>query len=43
VLIACHTEVHGEFHALHVLCHAMYVREIRCNGDESRVKVTEGN
>jgi len=34
-------EVPGEFHALPVLGHAMYVPEIRCNGDELRVTVTE--
>src|SRR6185503_18363201 len=30
-------EVPGEFHALPVLGHAMYVPEIRCNGEEQRV------
>jgi hypothetical protein len=35
-------EVPGRFHALPVLGHAMYVPEIRCNGAESRVQVTEG-
>jgi len=34
-------EVPGEFHALPVVGHAMYVPEIRCNGAELRVKVTE--
>jgi LysM repeat protein len=34
-------EVPGEFHALPVVGHAMYVPEIRCNGEELRVKVTE--
>lgn len=34
-------EVPGEFHALPVLGHAMYVPEIRCNGAELRVKVSE--
>jgi uncharacterized protein YfaS (alpha-2-macroglobulin family) len=34
-------EVPGTFHALPVLGHAMYVPEIRCNGDETRVTVTE--
>ena len=34
-------EVPGEFHALPVLGHAMYVPEIRCNGAELRVKVTD--
>ena len=34
-------EVPGEFHALPVLGHAMYVPEIRCNGAELRVRVTE--
>jgi len=36
-------EVPGEFHALPVLGHAMYVPEIRCNGAELRVKVVEAN
>jgi hypothetical protein len=35
--------VPGEFHALPVLGHAMYVPEIRCNGAELRVKVADGN
>jgi hypothetical protein len=34
-------EVPGEFHALPVLGHAMYVPEIRCNGAELRVKVVD--
>jgi len=34
-------EVPGTFHALPVLGQAMYVPEIRCNGDELRVTVTE--
>lgn len=34
-------EVPGEFHALPVLGQAMYVPEIRCNGEELRLKVTE--
>lgn len=34
-------EVPGEFHALPVVGHAMYVPEIRCNGEEHRVKVTD--
>jgi uncharacterized protein YfaS (alpha-2-macroglobulin family) len=34
-------EVPGQFHALPVLGHAMYVPEIRCNGAELRVKVEE--
>jgi hypothetical protein len=34
-------EVPGEFHALPVLGHAMYVPEIRCNGAELRIKVSE--
>jgi uncharacterized protein YfaS (alpha-2-macroglobulin family) len=36
-------EVPGEFHALPVLGHAMYVPEVRCNGAELRVKVVDGN
>jgi uncharacterized protein YfaS (alpha-2-macroglobulin family) len=36
-------EVPGTFHALPVLGHAMYVPEIRCNGDELRVRVTDGD
>jgi uncharacterized protein YfaS (alpha-2-macroglobulin family) len=36
-------EVPGTFHALPVLGHAMYVPEIRCNGDELRVVVTDRN
>jgi uncharacterized protein YfaS (alpha-2-macroglobulin family) len=34
-------EVPGSFHALPVVGHAMYVPEIRCNGQELRVKVAE--
>jgi uncharacterized protein YfaS (alpha-2-macroglobulin family) len=34
-------EVPGTFHALPVLGHAMYVPEIRCNGAEVRVTVTD--
>ncbi|MCU0770401.1 MAG: MG2 domain-containing protein [Verrucomicrobia bacterium] len=34
-------EVPGTFHALPVLGHAMYVPEIRCNGDEVRISVTD--
>ncbi|MBI1785132.1 alpha-2-macroglobulin, partial [Candidatus Sumerlaeota bacterium] len=34
-------EAPGEFHALPVIGHAMYVPEIRCNGEEMRVKVVE--
>jgi alpha-2-macroglobulin len=34
-------EVPGKFHALPTLGHAMYVPEIRCNGAEQRVTVTE--
>jgi len=34
-------EVPGEFHALPVVGHAMYVPEIRCNGEEQRVKVLD--
>jgi uncharacterized protein YfaS (alpha-2-macroglobulin family) len=34
-------EVPGEFHALPVVGHAMYVPEIRCNGPEVRVKVAD--
>jgi uncharacterized protein YfaS (alpha-2-macroglobulin family) len=34
-------EVPGKFHALPVLGHAMYVPEIRCNGDELRVTVQD--
>ena len=34
-------EVPGKFHALPTLGHAMYVPEIRCNGAEARVTVTE--
>jgi uncharacterized protein YfaS (alpha-2-macroglobulin family) len=34
-------EVPGQFHALPVLGHAMYVPEIRCNGAELRVTVRD--
>ncbi len=34
-------EVPGQFHALPVLGHAMYVPEIRCNGAEIRVGVSD--
>jgi uncharacterized protein YfaS (alpha-2-macroglobulin family) len=34
-------EVPGEFHALPVLGQAMYVPEIRTNGAEMRLKVTD--
>lgn len=34
-------EVPGAFHALPVLGHAMYVPEIRCNGEEIRIKVED--
>jgi uncharacterized protein YfaS (alpha-2-macroglobulin family) len=34
-------EVPGQFHALPVVGHAMYVPEIRCNGAELRVRVDE--
>jgi uncharacterized protein YfaS (alpha-2-macroglobulin family) len=34
-------EAPGLFHALPVLGHAMYVPEIRCNGREMRIKVTD--
>src|SRR6185295_3830297 len=34
-------EVPGQFHALPVVGHAMYVPEIRCNGAELRVKVED--
>jgi len=34
-------EVPGQFHALPVLGHAMYVPEIRCNGAELRVTVAD--
>lgn len=36
-------ETPGEFHALPVLGHAMYVPEIRCNSKEIRISVTEEN
>ena len=35
-------EVPGQFHALPVVGHAMYVPEIRCNGAEVRMTVEEG-
>jgi len=34
-------EVPGQFHALPVVGHAMYVPEIRCNGAEIRITVEE--
>ncbi len=34
-------EVPGRFHALPVLGHAMYVPEIRCNGEEIRLRVED--
>jgi len=34
-------ETPGTFHALPVLGHAMYVPEIRCNGEEVRVEVLD--
>ena len=34
-------EVPGHFHALPVVGHAMYVPEIRCNGQEVRINVTD--
>ncbi len=34
-------EVPGEFHALPVLGHAMYIPEIRANGEETRVSILE--
>ncbi len=34
-------EVPGEFHALPAFGYAMYVPEIRCNGSEVRLHVTE--
>ena len=36
-------ETPGQFHALPVLGHAMYVPEIRCNGAEVRVTVMDRN
>jgi uncharacterized protein YfaS (alpha-2-macroglobulin family) len=36
-------EAPGDFHALPVLGRAMYVPEIRCNGQEVRVKVEESD
>jgi alpha-2-macroglobulin len=36
-------ELPGTFHALPVLGHAMYVPEIRTNGSEIRIKVTDGH
>jgi uncharacterized protein YfaS (alpha-2-macroglobulin family) len=38
---ALRAEAPGNFHALPVLGHAMYVPEIRCNGDELRVRVLD--
>jgi uncharacterized protein YfaS (alpha-2-macroglobulin family) len=34
-------EVPGKFHALPVVGQAMYVPEIRCNGEEVRINVAE--
>ena len=34
-------EVLGQFYALPVMGHAMYVPEIRCNGTEVRITVNE--
>jgi hypothetical protein len=34
-------ETLGPFHALPVLGHAMYVPEIRCNGEELKVMVQD--
>ena len=34
-------EVPGTFHALPVLGHAMYVPEIRCNGQEIKISVQD--
>ena len=34
-------EVPGQFHALPVMGHAMYVPEIRCNGAEVRLEVVD--
>jgi uncharacterized protein YfaS (alpha-2-macroglobulin family) len=34
-------EVPGEFHALPVLGHAMYIPEIRTNGAEIRIEVND--
>jgi uncharacterized protein YfaS (alpha-2-macroglobulin family) len=34
-------EVPGQFHALPTLGHAMYVPEIRANGEELRISVVE--
>ncbi|MGC4120262.1 MAG: hypothetical protein QM765_37905 [Myxococcales bacterium] len=34
-------EAPGQFHALPVMGQAMYVPEIKCNGDETRVKVVD--
>jgi alpha-2-macroglobulin len=34
-------ETPGAFHALPVLGHAMYVPEIRCNSNETRIKVED--
>lgn len=34
-------EAPGQFHALPVVGHAMYVPEIRCNGREVRINVED--
>jgi uncharacterized protein YfaS (alpha-2-macroglobulin family) len=34
-------EVPGQFHALPVLGHAMYVPEIRTNGAETRLQIVD--
>ena len=36
-------EVPGQFHALPVVGQAMYVPEIRCNGEEIRINVVESD
>jgi hypothetical protein len=36
-------EVPGKFHALPVVGQAMYVPEIRCNGEELRINVAESD
>jgi hypothetical protein len=36
-------ETPGQYHALPLLGHAMYVPEIRCNDEETRIQVTEKN
>ena len=38
---AMRAETPGRFHALPVLGHAMYVPEVRCNGTEIRLEVTD--